>query len=77
MRLLKQAWTVFATVVVIALLLAIVSPKAAHAVAAARVQIVPGTTTHVGQNESQLVSLLCNASCVAVDPSGSRRGRSQ
>jgi hypothetical protein len=73
MRLLKRAWTVFATLVVVTLLVAMVIPKTAHALAAALVQIVPGTTTHVGQNESQLVSLLCaggNAYCTAVDPTG-------
>jgi hypothetical protein len=52
---------------------AVVAPKTAHAVAAALVQIVPGTTTHVGQNESQLVALSCasgNSYCNAVDPQG-------
>jgi hypothetical protein len=70
MSLLKKAWTVFATLVVVALLVAVVAPKAAHAVAAALVQIVPGTTTHVGQNESQLVSLFCVSgpgTCLPID----------
>jgi hypothetical protein len=73
MKLLKRAWTVFATLVVVTLLVAMVMPKTAHALAAALVQIVPGTTTHVGQNESQLVALTCvngNNFCNAVDPDG-------
>lgn len=56
-----------------ALLIAAVAPKAARGVAAALVQIVPGTTTHIGQNESRMVSLFCNAGnefCNSVDSSG-------
>jgi hypothetical protein len=59
MRLLKQAMAVLGTVLTITALVAIISPKTAHALAAALVQIQPGTTTHVGQNEGQLVSLFC------------------
>ena len=73
MRLLKQALALLGALFVVALIAAFVAPNRAHALAAALVQIVPGTTTHVGQNESQLVSLLCsggNAYCSAVDPSG-------
>jgi hypothetical protein len=73
MKLLKRAWTVFSTLVVVTLLVAMVMPKTAHALAAALVQIVPGTTTHVGQNESQVVSLTCQPGinyCSAVDPEG-------
>jgi hypothetical protein len=44
-----------------ALLIAALAPKAARGVAAALVQIVPGTITHVGQHESQLVSLVCES----------------
>lgn len=73
MRVLKQALALLGVLVVVALIVAFIAPHRAHALAAALVQIVPGTTTHVGQNESQLVSLLCsggNAYCSAVDPSG-------
>jgi hypothetical protein len=50
---------------------AMFGPRTAHAVVAALVQIVPGTTTHVGQNESQLLSLRCLAGpCSAIDPGG-------
>jgi hypothetical protein len=73
MRLLKQALGLLAALVVLAVIVAFVAPKRARAVAAALVQIVPGTTTHVGQNESQLVSLTCqsgNDFCNAVDPGG-------
>ena len=75
MRLLKQAMAVLGTVLTIAVLVAIIAPKTAHAVAAALVQIVPGTTTHVGQNESQLVSLVCEHStnyCNAIDADGTQ-----
>src|ERR1700679_4396314 len=73
MKLLKQALGGLGALTVFAVVVAFVAPKTAHALAAALVQIVPGTTTHVGQNESQLVSLLCGngiAYCVAVDLSG-------
>lgn len=48
-------------------------PRTVHAVVATLVQIVPGATTHIGQNESRLVSLTCNLSqstCVAIDSTG-------
>ena len=73
MRLLKEMLGVLGGLVVIAVIGAFVAPKTTHAVVAALVQIVPGTTTHVGQNESQLVSLVCELGtddCVAVDPEG-------
>lgn len=73
MRLLKEALGLLGTLMVLAVIVAFVAPKRARAVAAALVQIVPGTTTHVGQNESQLVSLTCqsgNDFCNAVDPGG-------
>jgi hypothetical protein len=73
MKLLKQAFAVFGVVTMFAILAAVIAPKSAHALVAALVQIVPGTTTHVGQNESQLVSLTCSAdtgrSCVILVPS--------
>ena len=59
MRLLKQALAVFGALVVLAVIAAFVAPKKAHALAVALVQIEPGTTTHVGQNQSRLVSLFC------------------
>jgi hypothetical protein len=59
----------------VALLIAALTPKATRGVAAALVQIVPGTTTHVGQNEGQLVSLFCpvaSKNCFAIDPTDRR-----
>jgi hypothetical protein len=73
MKLLKQALGGLGALTVFAVVVAFVAPKTAHALAAALVQIVPGTTTHVGQNESQLVSLTCQPGvdyCSAVDPEG-------
>jgi hypothetical protein len=73
MNLLKQVAAILGTVTMIAILIAIVSPKTAHAVTALLVQIEPGTTTHVGQNESQLVSLQCNVGtnfCTNFGPDG-------
>ena len=80
MRLLKEALGVLGALVVVAVLAAIVVPKRAHALVAALVQIVPGSTTHVGQNESQLVQLACNTgetTCFAiVEPEGYQSGTS-
>lgn len=73
MRLLKQALGVLGALVVVAVMVALVSPKKARAMVVSMVKIVPGTTTQVGQNESQLVSLSCvisNSFCNAVDPEG-------
>jgi hypothetical protein len=72
MKLLKQALGGLGALTVLAVIVAFVAPKTAHALAAALVQIVPGSTTHVGQNESQLVSLFCdNANgCYAIDSAG-------
>lgn len=73
MRLLKEALGVLGALVIVAVIVAFLAPKRTHALVAALVQIVPGTTTHVGQNESQLVSLVCELGteyCVAVDPQG-------
>jgi hypothetical protein len=72
MKLLKQALGVLGALVVLAVIVAFLAPKEAHALAAALVQIVPGTTTHVGQNESRLVSLRCLAEpgCFSLDPAG-------
>ena len=56
-----------------ALLIAALAPKATRGVAAALVQIIPGSTTHMGQNESQLVSLFCGVDstpCVRIDLPG-------
>jgi hypothetical protein len=74
MRLLKQTMAVLGTVTTIALLIAVLAPRSARAVVAALVQIVPGTTTHMGQNESQLVNLFCGINltdCFSLDSSGS------
>jgi len=65
---------VLGTFTTIALLIAVLAPKSARAVVAALVQIVPGTTTHMGQNESQLVNLFCGVNlidCFSLDSSGS------
>jgi len=73
MRLLKQALAGLGAFVVFAAIAALVAPQHAHAVAAALVQIVPGTTTHVGQDEGQLVSLKCElgkAFCQSLDSAG-------
>ena len=72
MRLMKQAMGVFAALVVLAVIAAFIAPKRTHALVATLVQIVPGGTTHVGQNESQLVSLECVSSsgCLALDAKG-------
>jgi len=73
MRLLKQALAVLGTVTMIAVLVAVIAPNKVHAAIATLVQIVPGTVTQVGQNESQLVSLVCvtgNPYCDAVNNVG-------
>jgi hypothetical protein len=73
MKLLKQALGALGALVVLAVFVAFVAPKKAHALAAALVQIVPGSTTHVGQNESQLVALFCevgNSYCGEQSPTG-------
>lgn len=72
MGLLKQALALLGAVVVLAAIAAL-APKTARGVVAALVQIVPGTATHIGQNESRMVSLYCsvnNAFCNSVDSSG-------
>lgn len=73
MRLLKQALGVLGALVVLAVIVAFVAPNRVRAVAATLVQIVPGTTTHVGQHESQLVSLICLGGfthCFEIDGEG-------
>jgi hypothetical protein len=73
MRLLKEALGVLGALVVLAVIVAFVAPNRARAVAATLVQIVPGTTTHVGQHESQLISLHClegKAYCSEIDAEG-------
>jgi len=76
MNFVRKAASALGCVFLGVLLMASLAPKATHALAAALVQIVPGTTTHVGQNESQLVSLICSHSstCTAVDSSGNQSG---
>ncbi len=73
MRLFKEALGIFGALVVLAVIVAFVAPNRARAVAATLVQIVPGTTTHVGQHESQLVSLVCLTGfshCFEIDGEG-------
>jgi hypothetical protein len=73
MNKMRKVLTALGGVFLAALLLAALAPKVTRAVAAALVQIVPGTTTHMGQNESRIVSLYCiagNNFCNAVDASG-------
>ena len=70
MRLLKQALAILGALVVLAVIVAFVAPKRTQALVAALVQIVPGTTTHIGQNESRVVWLQCNTAtsyCSSVD----------
>jgi hypothetical protein len=73
MRLLKETLGILVALVMVAVILAFIAPNRARAVAATLVQIVPGTTTHVGQHESQLVSLFCPdgfSYCVELDGKG-------
>ena len=72
MNVIRKTVSAFGGIVLAALLITVFTPKAARAIAAALVQIVPGTTTHMGQNESQLVSLLCNNEngCYSIDSTG-------
>lgn len=72
MNVIRKAISALGGIFLAALLIAALVPKVARGVAAALVQIVPGTTTHVGQNESQLVSLTCPgvSGCYSVDPAG-------
>jgi len=58
MNYMKKAVTTLGGIFLAALLIAAVAPKATHGLVAALVQIVPGTTTHVGQNEGQLIQPL-------------------
>jgi hypothetical protein len=59
MSVLKRVVSVVGVMTLIVLSVAVLAPKTSHAVAAAFVQIVPGSTTHVGQNEGQIVNLVC------------------
>jgi len=73
MNMRRKVLTALGGIFLAALFLAALAPKATRAVAAALVQIVPGTATHMGQNESRIVSLFCeagNSFCNAVDASG-------
>jgi len=72
MRLLKNVLAVCGALLVLAVIGALVAPKPAHALVATLVQLVPGSTTHVGQNETQLVSLTCSLHpyCQWIDPTG-------
>jgi hypothetical protein len=68
----RKAFSVLGGIFLAGLLLAAFVPKATRGVAAALVQIVPGATTHIGQNESRMVSLYCSSGtvCNSVDSSG-------
>ena len=73
MNVIRKTVSAFGGIVLAALLITVFTPKAARAIAAALVQIVPGTTTHVGQHESQLISLRCfegKAYCSEVEADG-------
>ena len=73
MNVIRKAVSALGGIFLAALLVAALAPKATRGIAAALVQLVPGTTTHVGQNESQLVALNCamgNNFCNAIDPQG-------
>lgn len=73
MNMTRKVLTALGGIFLAALFLAALAPQATRAVAAALVQLVPGTTTHMGQNESRMVSLFCEAGnnfCNAVDSSG-------
>lgn len=73
MNYLRKAFSTLGGIFLAALVIAALAPKAARGIAAALVQIVPGSTTHLGQNESQLVSLFCSVDstpCVRVDLPG-------
>ncbi|HTV09319.1 MAG TPA: hypothetical protein VMD97_09780 [Candidatus Aquilonibacter sp.] len=73
MTLLKQTLAILGAVFTITLLVAVISPRTAHAVAAALVQIEPGSATQVLQNETQLVNLYCTNSapgCFPISPAG-------
>lgn len=73
MKLMKEALGLLGALMILAVIVAFVAPRRARAVAALLAQIVPGTTTHVGQNESQLVSLSCfvdTSFCNTVTPEG-------
>jgi hypothetical protein len=73
MRFAKRLLMVAGAVALAGLFSVMLAPKAVHAVVAALVQIEPGTTTHLGQNESQLVSLICyigTTNCNELDAMG-------
>jgi hypothetical protein len=73
MRILKQALSIAGALFVVVVAFAVIAPRRAQAVAAALVQIVPGSATHVGQYESKLVSLNCVygvSFCQQVNPNG-------
>jgi len=64
MKLLKQAMAVLGTVVVIAAVVALVTPKTAHAIVATAVQVVnteanPAGTEDISKAASQIVELQC------------------
>jgi hypothetical protein len=73
MRFAKRLLMVAGAVAIAGVLSVALVPRAVRAVVATVVQIVPGSSTHLGQNESQLVNLLCTEytnGCVLVGASG-------
>ena len=74
MNFVRKAVSALASIVVAALLISVLAPKATHGIVAAWVQVLPSATTHMGQSQTQLVSLWCyrpNNYCWAIDPTGS------
>jgi len=72
MAMLNRMFQLFGVVLAVSVLVALVAPKAAHAAIVRLVQLVPGTVTHVGQNQDNLVYLDCNfgGPCKEVSPTG-------
>jgi hypothetical protein len=78
MNALKRIVSVVGVMTLVVLSIAVIAPKTSHAVAAAFVQIVPGSTSHIGQAEGQMVALDCRTPdpCVSLSPSAGDTGES-
>lgn len=73
MQFAKRLLMIAGAVALSGLFAAMFVPRTVHAIVATLVQIVPGTTTHLGQNESQFVNLFCGVGrdgCLPMDSSG-------
>jgi hypothetical protein len=71
MKFAKRLLMVAGAVAIAGVLSVALVPRAVRAVVATLVQVVPGSTTHVGQNESQMVGLYCvGATCYPLNGSG-------